>query len=525
MRQLSAPQFLRNIPMQRFNVVLFVFSCLMQLLGSVRRVALYSLFILSLGVPAMAGQGKLALVVGNQAYQNVPRLANPGNDARGVADALRRLGFEVTLLTDVNTEVFNVVVKAFAVQAKSADAVVFYYSGHAFQMDGQNHLLPVSAKPDASGSVDGQTWKLDDIVSELQAPEAQTLIFLDACRNSPIEGRAGVHDGLAQMQTRAGTFISFATRPGAVSFDRDGDRGNSPYTAALLNHMEKSGLSISDLMIKVRNDVETATNGQQTPWDQSSLRAQFFFNPEKASPNLPVFEIVQSDTIISPPPGSEVPEQVAVLEPPKPGPVIQRIEAQDQTAVGSGADTRSAPPANTLPPTPVAEQQPVPVAPVAVAPASPSPEPQAASQPTVAPSAPQTDIPEDLAGAIQTELKRVGCYNMRVDGDWGNGSRRALSAYLEKTDGETEGDLEPTADLYLTLLKEPENICPPVVVRTAPKTVQKKVVKRTTAAQPKPSTAAEPKRTTTSTYKAPAAAAPTEKKTKCTFMIVAIVCK
>ncbi|MGB3280930.1 MAG: caspase family protein, partial [Pseudorhodobacter sp.] len=125
---------------------------------------------MGLSAPVMAGQGKLALVVGNQAYQNLPRLANPGNDARGMADALRRLGFEVTLLTDVNTEVFNVVVKAFGVQAKSAETVVFYYSGHAFQLDGQNHLLPVAVKPDANGAVDGQTWKLDDVISELQAP-------------------------------------------------------------------------------------------------------------------------------------------------------------------------------------------------------------------------------------------------------------------------------------------------------------------------------------------------------------------
>lgn len=519
--------------MQRFTPMLFASHILWRLSGGLRNIALYFLVFIGLCLPAMAGQGKLALVVGNQAYQNVPRLANPGNDARGVADALRRLGFEVTLLTDVNTEVFNVVVKAFAVQAKTADAVVFYYSGHAFQMDGQNHLLPVSAKPDASGSVDGQTWNLDEIVSELQAPESQTLIFLDACRNSPIEGRAGVHDGLAQIQTRAGTFISFATRPGAVSFDRDGDRGNSPYTAALLNHMEKSGLSISDLMIKVRNDVEAATNGQQTPWDQSSLRAQFYFNPEKASPALPVFEIVQSDTIISPPPGSAVPEQVAALEPPKPGPVIQRIEAQDQTAVGIGADTRAAPPA-TLPAAvaavaPVAiapavqpDVAPVPVEPVAVtpvvaAPASLPPVPQAAIQPVVAPPAPQIEIPEDLPSAVQAELKRVGCYNMRVDGDWGNGSRRALSAYLEKTDSETDGGLEPTADLYLALLKQPENICPPVVVRSTPKTVQKKVVKRSTTTQTK--------RTAAPAYKAPAAAAPAQKKTKCTFLVVAIVCK
>jgi hypothetical protein len=481
--------------------------------GWPRKVVLFLVLFLGLGAPVLAGQGKLALVVGNQAYQNLPRLANPGNDARGMADALRRLGFEVTLLTDVNTEVFNVVVKAFGFQAKSAETVVFYYSGHAFQLDGQNHLLPVAVKPDANGAVDGQTWKLDDVISELQAPDAQTLVFLDACRNSPIEGRAGMRDGLAQMQTNAGTFISFATRPGAVSFDRDGALGNSPYTSALLNHMEKPGLSISDLMIRVRNDVETATSGQQTPWDQSSLRSQFYFNPAKSSPELPVFEIVSSDTIISPPAPEEPAEQVAALEPPKPGPVIQRIEAQDQTTNGGEATTRAAPPVLAAAAPSATPEPSAPAIAASVAPAVPTPTAPAALVPPVV----QPEIPEDIASAVQTELKRVGCYNMRVDGDWGNGSRRALSAYLDKTDTKTDDGLEPSAELYLTLLKEPEGICPPVVVRSAPKTVRKKVVKRSTKAAPKRAAAAPAK-------KAPAPA-PVKKKTKCTFMVIAIVCK
>ncbi|MDN5787482.1 caspase family protein [Pseudorhodobacter sp.] len=466
-----------------------------------RAVSIVLFVALGNGSAAAADQGKLALVVGNQAYQHLPRLANPGNDARGVADALRRLGFEVTLLTDVNTDVFNVVLQAFAAQAKDAKSVVFYYSGHAFQMDGQNQLVPVAANPDVNGDVTGQTWQLDDIISQLQSANAQTLIFLDACRTSPIAGRAGRSDGLAQMQTRAGTFISFATRPGAVSFDRGSTTGNSPYTAALLNHMEQQGLSISDLMIKVRNDVEAATGGQQTPWDQSSLRAQFFFKPGPASAPLPVFETVQSDTSISPPPGTATtaapdqaapdltsPEQVAALEPPKPGPVIQRVEAQDQSKIEGGAETRSAPKAVTAP----------------------------VLAPVVAAPVPALQLlPDDLASVMQTELKRVGCYSMPVDGDWGNGSRSALSTYLEKAGLEVGAELEPTAEYYHSLLKAPEGVCPPVVARATPQRSRNKPVVRrqeTTRRSAAPKAAA-------------AAPAPAPHKTKCTFLVVAIVCK
>ncbi|MAQ44568.1 MAG: hypothetical protein CL813_11705 [Confluentimicrobium sp.] len=234
---------------------------------------------------AMAGTAqakRLALIVGNAEYDNVYSLKNATNDARDVAAALERLDFEVTLLTDMDRAALEAEVAAFAERADAEDveSTLFFFSGHAFQLDGVNYLMPSDAALSDKASIQQATWRLDDIVRQLEDRNRQTLIFLDACRNNPLpeNARAGQAEGLAKMQTGSGTFVAFATQPNNVTADGAGD--NSPFTEALLNHVESSGISISDMMIRVRNEVESATFGKQTPWDQSSLRAQFYFAPQ-----------------------------------------------------------------------------------------------------------------------------------------------------------------------------------------------------------------------------------------------------
>jgi uncharacterized caspase-like protein len=234
---------------------------------------------------AMAGTAeakRLALIVGNADYDHVYSLKNATNDARDIAAALERLDFEVTLLTDMDRAALESEVAAFAERADAEDveSTLFFFSGHAFQLDGVNYLMPADAALSDKASIEQATWRLDDIVRQLEDRNRQTLIFLDACRNNPLpeNDRSGQAEGLAKMQTGSGTFVAFATQPNNVTADGAGD--NSPFTEALLSHVESSGISISDMMIRVRNDVESATFGKQTPWDQSSLRAQFYFAPQ-----------------------------------------------------------------------------------------------------------------------------------------------------------------------------------------------------------------------------------------------------
>jgi len=242
-------------------------------------VAVLTTFFVTAGLTAAEAR-KLALVVGNSDYANVPKLKNAGKDATDIAAALERLGFDVTLLVDVKSAEFWDRVDAFGVEAETAEASVFYYAGHAFQMNGSNYLVPVDAALTSREAIRSETWNLDGIIARLQDRRRQTLIFLDACRNDPVPASvrgSAAADGLARMQTGVGTFVAFATDPGGVTFDGAGDAPNSPFTTALLKQIETPGLSISDMMIKVRNDVAETTGGQQTPWDQSSLREQFYF--------------------------------------------------------------------------------------------------------------------------------------------------------------------------------------------------------------------------------------------------------
>jgi hypothetical protein len=228
--------------------------------------------------PALAE--RLALVVGNSAYTGAPPLKNAVRDAQDVAAALERLGFKVTLLTDVPGKNLWEEVDAFAEAAQGAESTLFYYSGHAFQMSGVNYLVPVDAALKDRDTLRSETWNLDGVIARLQDRKRQTLVFLDACRNDPLPAGvrgSGSTDGLARIQTGVGTFVAFATEPGGVTFDGAGDAPNSPFTTALLQHIETPGLSISDLMITVRNQVTETTGGRQSPWDQSSLRDQFYF--------------------------------------------------------------------------------------------------------------------------------------------------------------------------------------------------------------------------------------------------------
>lgn len=455
------------------------------------RFARFCALALALSVPGLAAAGpeKMALVVGNAAYAHVPGLETATHDAQDVAASLRELGFEVTLLTDVGSEVFWVVLDTFAEQAKDADTVMFYYAGHAFQSGGVNHLVPVSARLETPESIGAETWKLDTIAGRLRGGSAQVLLFLDACRTSPLPDAllAAGGEGLAQFDGGAGTFVAFATRPGAVAFDRAAGGRNSPFTAALLARVATPGQSISDLMIGVRNAVDQATGGQQVPWDQSSLRAQVFLVPEVADA-LPQFEFAQDATVVGP---------LAA-----PDSVVRQVGGGDLLRLAAvNSETRSLAPVaqgeETLRLTPVP--------------------PVVRTAPVVGGALAVPVAGADLNRAIQIELKRIGCYNAGIDGDWGRGSQAALGRYYDARkvkEADVEGGFKPTEAAWRALLTEAEKTCAPVKVVQP---VKKKPNSAGSSTNKKPAAVKKA---------APAPApAPEKKGVTCKFMVVALVCK
>src|SRR5581483_2497038 len=116
--------------------------------GVMRRQALAALVALTSGIGAAPSfaENRVALVIGNGAYEHAPRLPNPANDAADVSAALKRSGFETILATDLNKAAMDEVTIRFARAARAADVAIFYYSGHALQFAGVNYLAPIDTE-------------------------------------------------------------------------------------------------------------------------------------------------------------------------------------------------------------------------------------------------------------------------------------------------------------------------------------------------------------------------------------------
>ncbi len=236
--------------------------------------------------PAWA-QKRIALLIGNGGYEHVSGLANPRSDAELMAITLERIGFQVTLLTDANQFLMKTKIADFGRQLRESgpDTVgLFYYAGHGVQSHGANFLIPTDAKIQHEADLDLVGVEADWVLRQMESARNVTnIVILDACRNNPFVGAARLDDGLAEMDAPTGSFLSYATAPGSVAVDGVGS--NSPFTKALADAIQVPGLAIEQVFKQVRIDVLQSTGGQQTPWDASSLVADFaFIEEERADP-------------------------------------------------------------------------------------------------------------------------------------------------------------------------------------------------------------------------------------------------
>ena len=237
----------------------------------------------------MQANERVALVVGNAAYEHAPPLANPRNDAEDMAALLRRLGFQVTAGLDLTDAAMEDRVRAFSRQARAAKVALFFYAGHGMQVDGVNYLVPVDAQLADEADLPFETVALDLVLKRMGG--GTNLVFLDACRDNPFaRGWAGagrstaVGRGLTRVGEAGGSgmFIAFATDPDRIA--ADGEGRNSPFTAALKRHIETPGLEINGLLTEVRRTVLASTGNVQRPWSNSSLSDRFYFVPGGPSP-------------------------------------------------------------------------------------------------------------------------------------------------------------------------------------------------------------------------------------------------
>jgi Caspase domain len=235
-------------------------------------------------VPACA-QKRVALVVGNAAYQYTARLANPTNDADDMTAALRKLGFEVVVVKDVDKRSLEMVLANFGRQAQEADAALVYYAGHGIQFQGLNYLMPVDARLEDEYSINYELTRIDDVLFALSRARGVKILILDACRNNPLAERfssRGVNRdfaqtrGLARIEAPRGMLVAFATQSDQVAVDGVGR--NSPFTGALLKEIQEPGIEIATLFRRVAIDVNRATGGRQLPELSISMAGEFYLN-------------------------------------------------------------------------------------------------------------------------------------------------------------------------------------------------------------------------------------------------------
>jgi uncharacterized caspase-like protein/peptidoglycan hydrolase-like protein with peptidoglycan-binding domain len=443
-------------------------------------------------------QNRVALVIGNSAYRNVVRLPNPQNDAADIAASLQRLGFSVTSVRDAAFDDMRRALVRFGRDAQGADMAIVYFAGHGMEIGGENWLIPVDAELRSDRDAENEAISLKSAMLQVSNAATLGMVILDSCRDNPfavqmqrVTRTRAVDRGLARVEPADNVIVAYGAKDGTVA--NDGQGRNSPFTAALLNNLERAGVEIRFLLASVRDDVLAATNRMQQPFVYGSLsRQEIFLKPP-----------AQSQTATPAPPN--VQQQLTEAE---------RAWATVQTAPSVAAmeafvrrfpDTFYADLARVR----IEEIKKAAVvlqpAPPPVAPPPPDEEQRrqealkqqqqeeqkrreaerqrlaALEQPQKAMTAPppapaaqplKANLPEQIHQA-QTELSRLGCFKGKPDGRLNDETRKAVSAFLTRTGG-TVVETGITDELIADLHRQPNAVCsaaprnPPAVASHPP---------------------------------------------------------
>jgi uncharacterized caspase-like protein len=241
------------------------------------RLILAAVLLLAVCRPALA-EKRVALVIGNSAYQNVAGLPNPVNDGAVMAATLKDAGFDVVdSRHDLTAIEMRRALRDFADRARDADIAVVYYAGHGMELDGTNYLIPVDAKLERDTDVYDEAFSLDRILVAVDPAKQLRLVILDACRDNPFAkvmkktaALRSIGRGLAKVEpTSPNTLIAYSAKAGSTALD--GDSKNSPFTTALAKHIATPGLDVRKAFGFVRDDVLKDTGNRQEPFVYGSL--------------------------------------------------------------------------------------------------------------------------------------------------------------------------------------------------------------------------------------------------------------
>jgi hypothetical protein len=405
----------------------------------------------TLAVADARAEKRVALVIGNGAYQNAAPLAGPAKDATAIADLLRRTGFDVVeTKVDLGNLELKRVARDFGTAAQGADIAVIYFAGHGIDVNGTNYLLPVDAKLANDFDVEDEALSLDRVIRAIEPAKRLRLVIVDASRDNVFVrtmkrtvSADKVNVGLAGVEPiLPDTVIALSAKPGATVDDRQGEL--SPFTTALLNNLTVSGRDLRSSLERVRDEVMKATANRQEPLVVASLGSTTVELAVDAN-RLP-----SSTRQISVLPNPQAETQL-VADPQRDYEAAERINT-----VAAWDAFLSVHPAgfyaslarsqrDKLAPQPVpaaqAPQQ------VAVLPQTNNVEPQ-----------PQQDLPA-IARELQAELKRVGCDPGATDGNWSTRSRAAMDEFNRRAGVDIDSRTATVTALEFVRLQR-GRICP-----------------------------------------------------------------
>ncbi|MDU9002700.1 caspase family protein [Sedimentitalea todarodis] len=446
------------------------------------RAILLAVFILCL--PGLGWAGNVALVIGNSAYRSVETLANPVNDARAVADALRTHGFDVILANDLTRAEMLNTLRGFRDAADRSDIAVVYYAGHGMEIGGRNYLVPIDARITDERDARLEMIELQDVMSQMSGAKRMKTVVLDACRDNPFvtgmkrsnTGR-NVGRGLALVESAgADTLIAYAAAAGEITPD-GAEGGNSPFTRAFLNAMKGPSLDIRLLLGSVRDELRRSVPGA-APFVYSSLGGgTYVINPKPAASPAPTAR-PDANAMLSDYATAELADSIAIWDA-----FLDTYAAQSDHTLyilaRRNRDLKLAAQGATT---------------TAQAPASRASVNDPVDSPAV--STPQPNVPapvlpalsrQDAILEIQRLLKGRNCYGGRLDGIYGRRTASGLATLSRESGSRLAMNRNSTAeqlmDLIDALVVVDDARCPDVVIVRKPAAKKRT---RPTASTPAP---------------------------------------
>lgn len=267
-----------------------------------------ALLLLLSSTQVCAAEGKrVALVMGNDAYQNVHKLEKAGNDASAMARELKSAGFEVTLARDLDYRSMIKKVEFFTSSLHGGDQVVIFFAGHGVQLKTGSYLLPIDIEANSENEVERTAVSLNDVMDKLgEAKASFALVMVDACRDNPLKanGRAlGVSRGLNPPDPPKGQMVVYSASKGQQALDKLNEKDANPngvFTREFIARMRQPGMRIEDLVRQVQDSVEDLAKSighVQRPALYNEARGDFyFFGPT----TVPVVQAVATPPVYVP---------------------------------------------------------------------------------------------------------------------------------------------------------------------------------------------------------------------------------